>query len=315
MLRTAVIGVGYLGRFHAQKHKQLSEQGKVLLQGVLDFDPARAKVVADELGVKAFSSMAELRGQVDAVTVASTTQTHYAIAKEALQSGFHTLVEKPMTVTLPEAEELCRLAKEKNLQLAVGHSERMNPVFQDLVRKYSQPQFLELRRHAPFKLRGSDVSVILDLMIHDLDLALAWCGDLRLQSAAGGMIHSSTVDWAEAELTSPSGTRVNISASRTAAALTRVVRGIQGRHTFWGNFQTMEIEATEWAAGQEAPVQKRQETLAKADHLFLETEAFFAAIQNGQPTGDEGRRVAVTGDEGRRALSLAIEIENRILRK
>lgn len=306
MIRTAVIGVGYLGRFHAQKYKQLMDAGRAQLVGVLDFDPARTKVVADELGVKAFASFEELQGQVDAVAVASTTRTHFELAKKSLMAGFHTNVEKPMTVTLAEAEELCQIAKSKNLKLGVGHSERFNPVYRELAKKFSTAKFLEFRRHAPFKLRGSDVSVILDLMIHDLDLAASWCQeDLKLMSAVGGRIHSETADWAEAEFETPSGRRIRISCSRTASAMTRSVRGIDHKTTFSGNFQTMDIEELDWAPGVEEPSRKRQETLAKADHLFLETEAFLNNI--------EGKNVPwISGDDGRRALQLALAVEERI---
>lgn len=306
MLRTAVIGVGYLGRFHAQKHKQLMDQGKCRFEGVLDFDPARARVVADELGVKAFASFDELKGQVEAVAIASTTKTHFELAKKALAAGFHTHVEKPMTVSLAEANELCQLAKEKKLVLAVGHSERFNPVFRDLAAKFTKPRFLEFRRHAPFKLRGSDVSVVLDLMIHDLDLALNWVKeDLKLVSAVGGRMHSETLDWAEAEFRGGGGAAIRVSASRTASAMTRVVRGIEGTTNFLGNFQTMEVEELEWASGQEEPRRRRQETLAKADHLFLETEGFLSAIGGGALPW-------ITGDQGRRALDLALQVEERV---
>lgn len=306
MLRTAVIGVGYLGRFHAQKYKALTEQGKCQLVGVLDFDPARAKLVADELGVRGFASFDELKGNVDAVAIASTTKTHFELAKKSLLAGFHTNVEKPMTVSLAEANELCQIAKDRKLILAVGHSERFNPVFRDLAPKFSKPRFLEFRRHAPFKLRGSDVSVILDLMIHDLDLAQNWLKeDLKFVSAIGGRMHSETLDWAEAEFKTMSGTGVRISAARTASAMTRTVRGIEGTTNFTGNFQTMEIEELEWASGQEEPRRKRQETLAKADHLMLETEGFVDAIAGGSLPW-------ITGDQGRKALDLALQVEERI---
>lgn len=307
MIRTAVIGVGYLGRFHAQKYKSLSESGRCRLVGVLDFDEKRGQLVGDELGVKTFKKFEDLIGQVDAVAIASTTRTHFELAKKSLEAGFHTHVEKPMTVNVNEATELCTLAEKKNLKLAVGHSERFNPVFRDLWARFSGARFLEFRRHAPFKLRGSDVSVVLDLMIHDLDLAATWCGEeMKLVSATGGRMHSETLDWAEAELTTASGRNLRISASRTASAMTRTVRGIQDLVNFQGNFQSMEVEELEWKTGQEEPSRKRQETLAKADHLFLETEAFLARI--------EGQNVAwISGREGLRALQLAVDIEKRIL--
>lgn len=315
MIRTAVVGVGYLGRFHAQKYKQLTESGQCRFMGVLDFNPARAQEVGMELGVHVFQDFQELVGQVDAVAIASTTQTHFSLAKQALEAGFHINVEKPMTVTAAEAHELLEIAKKKSLVVAVGHSERFNPVYQDLSRRFTHPQFLEFRRHAPFKLRGSDVSVVLDLMIHDLDLACAWLGDsvheLRLVSARGGRMHSVSLDWAEAELLGPQGVNIRLSASRTASSMTRVVRGIQGLTNFQGNFQSMDVEELEWASGDEAPKRKRQETLQKADHLFLETEGFLAAI-DAQASGQKSLKTWISGEQGCHALELALEIEGRI---
>ncbi len=308
MLRTAVIGVGYLGRFHAQKYKALMDQGKCQLVGVLDFDPKRAQIVADELGIKAFQSFDELKGHVDAVAVASTTKTHFELAKKALQAGFHTNVEKPMTVSLSQANELCQIAKEKKLILAVGHSERFNPVYQDLSKKFVKPTFLEFRRHAPFKLRGSDVSVVLDLMIHDLDLAVNWVKeDLKLVTAVGGRMHSETLDWAEAEFKTNSGKSIRVSSNRTSSAMTRVVRGIEGTTQFIGNFQTMDVEELEWASGQEECRRQRTETLPKADHLGLETQYFVDAIGGAASP-------YITGDQGRKALDLALQVEERVLK-
>lgn len=307
MVRTAVIGVGYLGRFHAQKYKQLTEMNECQLIGVLDENPERTKLVADELKVRAFKNFDELKAEVDAVSIASTTQTHFVMAKQALQAGLHVNVEKPMTVTLAEADELLNIAEKMKLQIAVGHSERFNPIYQDLAQKFTKPTFLEFRRHAPFRLRGSDVSVVLDLMIHDLDLAAAWAGDLKLVTAVGGKMHSPSLDWAEAEFISANGVRVRISASRTASAMSRTVRGIQQMTNFHGNFQTMELEELEWQPQQEEPKRKRQETLGKLDHLLLENRGFLKAIAGDTST------LWISGQDGRRALSLALEVEKTIL--
>lgn len=174
-LRCAVVGVGYLGRFHAQKYKALSESPSrnVQMLGVCDASFDRAQTVAAELGVTAFADYRELVGKVDAVTVASTTKTHYEIAKFFLQNGVHVNVEKPMTVTIGEAEELVALANAKNLKLQVGHVERFNPALQAARQKLQTPLFIECHRLAPFKPRGVDVDVVLDLMIHDLDVILS----------------------------------------------------------------------------------------------------------------------------------------------
>ena len=152
-----MVGVGYLGRFHAQKYKALTEEAELI--GVCDASPERAKVVATELGVSAIDDYRSLAGKVDAVTVASTTRTHYEIAKFFLENGVHVNVEKPMTVTIAEAEELVRLSKSKNLKLQVGHVERFNPALQAAQEKLNKPLFIECHRLAPFKGRGADVNV------------------------------------------------------------------------------------------------------------------------------------------------------------
>ncbi|MCM2287722.1 MAG: Gfo/Idh/MocA family oxidoreductase, partial [Sulfuritalea sp.] len=174
-LRAAVIGVGYLGRFHAQKYAALSAGNRgVELVGVVDAHPETAQRVAKELGVAAFTDYRELLagGKVDLVSVASTTETHHAVARDCLAAGVHVLAEKPITVTVAQADELIALADAKNLVLQVGHLERFNPAWLAVKDKFKRPVFIEAHRMAPFKARGIDVSVVLDLMIHDLDLIL-----------------------------------------------------------------------------------------------------------------------------------------------
>ena len=204
-LRAAVIGVGYLGRFHAQKYAALPN---VELVGVVDPDPARAAAVAKELGTAAFASHAELAGTVDLVSIASTTESHYRIARDCLAAGLHVLVEKPITVTVAEADELIALAAAGKLMLQVGHLERYNPAWLAVRDKIGTPLFIEAHRMAPFKPRGTDVSVVLDLMIHDLDLILPLVqspvADLR---ASGVAVLTEGIDIANAriEFAGPTG--------------------------------------------------------------------------------------------------------------
>ncbi len=161
-LRCAVVGVGYLGRFHAQKYAKIAELGAlpgVVFVGVADMDSARAKAVADELKTTAFQAIDELVGKVDAVTIAASTRAHYELAKKFLLAGCHVNVEKPMTSTLAEGEELVRIAHENGLVLQVGHVERFNPALISAREKLLKPLFIECHRLAPFKPRGVDGEV------------------------------------------------------------------------------------------------------------------------------------------------------------
>jgi len=169
-LRTAVVGVGYLGRFHAQKHRAIEG---VELVAVCDRDADRSRSVAAEVGTSAVVDYRELLGKVDAVTIAATTAEHFALTKFFLEHGVHVLVEKPMTRTSAEAAILTKLAAERGLKLQVGHVERFNPALVAARETLTTVRFIECHRLAPFKGRGADVNVILDVMIHDLDVILS----------------------------------------------------------------------------------------------------------------------------------------------
>lgn len=306
MIRAAVVGVGYLGRFHAQKYRALTDERPqdVRLIGVYDASKSRAQEVAAELSVPALSSLEELPGKVDAVTIASTTLTHFELARFFLSHKIHVNVEKPMTVTGGEARELVALAKKNNCVLAVGHSERFNPCLQFLQDRFPKAGFLEFRRHAPFRLRGNDVSVVLDLMVHDLDMAVSWTDSLEIETAFGGKVHSSTLDWAECTLKSGSR-RFHISVSRVAPLMQRSIRGFNGATSFQCDFQTGDCGISHWKAGSET-AEEEIHRLEKRDHLRLETENFVDAILGKKP-------VVIPGEQGQLVLELALQIEDRIL--
>ena len=167
MLKTAVIGVGYLGRFHAQKYAMLP--GSELVS-VVDIDPEQGQKVADELEVSFFLDFHEVLDQVDAVSIVVPTVHHYEMAKAFMEKNIHVLLEKPFAATIEEAKELEQLSRDKNVCLQIGHLERFNPVFTEFQQLIGEPKFIENIRIAPFPKRGTDVDVILDLMIHDIDL-------------------------------------------------------------------------------------------------------------------------------------------------
>lgn len=317
-IRCAVVGVGYLGRFHAQKYKLIDE---VKLVCVCDASLDRAREVAGELGVEAFPDYRDLvrggegGGSVDAVTIASTTRTHFEIAKFFLERGIHVNVEKPMTVTIEEAEELCSIAKAKGAHLQVGHVERFNPALQAARSKLATPLFIECHRLAPFKPRGVDVDVVLDLMIHDLDVILSLVkSPVKSVSAVGTPVLTKLVDIANARIEFESGTIANVTASRVSQNATRKFRVFQTRQYLSIDFGTGEVNLTtktgttssgeEWK-GEQIPLEFDSWSLEKGDALLAETRAFVNSVRTGEP-------VVVTGEDGLVAMRLATQIQREI---
>ena len=212
VLRTAVIGVGYLGRFHAQKYAQ-SEQCDLVAVADIEVDPAMD--VAAECHTDFVTDYHELIGQVDAVSIVTPTPQHFAVAELFIRNGIHVLIEKPITATLSEAEQLIQLSKQHRTHLQVGHLERFNNGFLAAQSFIESPQFIDCQRISPFKLRGSDVSVILDLMIHDIDLVHALVPQPIVDiQAVGRCLVSSSIDIANARLHFANGTIANLTASR-----------------------------------------------------------------------------------------------------
>lgn len=308
-VRCAVVGVGYLGRFHAQKYKALVDD--VEFVGVCDASPERAREVGTELGVAAFGDYRELKSRVDAVTIASTTRTHYEIAKFFLENGVHVNVEKPMTVTIEEAEDLVRIAKAKSLKLQVGHVERFNPALQSAQSKLNVPLFIECHRLAPFKPRGVDVDVVLDLMIHDLDVILSLVkSPVKAVSAVGAPVLTKFVDIANARIEFESGTVANVTASRVSQSATRKFRVFQQDQYLSIDFGTGEVNLTSRKPGMEwkddqIPLEFDAWSLEKGDALLAETKAFVNAVKTGDP-------VVVSGDDGLVAMRVAMQVQKEI---
>ena len=224
-IRAAVVGVGYLGRFHAQKYASLPD---CRLVGVADPNPATRAAVAGELGVEAFADWRELLGRVDAVSIATPTPLHHAIAREFLAAGVHVLVEKPMTTTVAQARELIDAAAAAARVLQVGHLERFNAAVQAIAGIVTRPRFIESNRLAPFRQRGTDVSVVLDLMIHDIDLIQSVVrSPLASVDAIGSSVFSDDLDIANARLRFDSGCVANVTASRVSLKTERKLRVFQ----------------------------------------------------------------------------------------
>ncbi|MGE0680857.1 MAG: Gfo/Idh/MocA family protein [Candidatus Binatia bacterium] len=224
-LRAGVAGVGYLGRFHAQKYAALPD---VTLVGVADLDQARAAAIADECHTRAFSDYRELFDQVDCVSIAVPTHLHHAVARDFLLHDIDVLVEKPMTATGAEGRELVSLASQYERILQVGHLERFNPALRSLTGILNAPRFIECQRVAPFVERGTDVDVVRDLMIHDLDVILSLVrSPVTSMEAFGVPVLTKEPDIANARLRFASGCIANITASRVALKRERKMRLFQ----------------------------------------------------------------------------------------
>ncbi len=232
VLKVAVLGVGSLGQHHAKHYAGLARLGVVDFVGLFDADPARAKTIAAQYGVPVLDSVEATITMADAVNIVTPTITHFDLASQLLCAGRHVLVEKPMTDTTVQAAELVRLARKNKCVLQVGHIERFNPVFDYLQSVASAPRFIETHRLSPYPKRSLDVGVVLDLMIHDLDIVLAFV-DSPLQSVdgVGVVVLSESEDIANARLKFENGCVANLTASRVSPESMRKIRVFSGGET------------------------------------------------------------------------------------
>jgi predicted dehydrogenase len=308
-LRTAVVGVGYLGRFHAQKHRALDN---VELVAVCDRDAERARTVAAEVGASAVDDYRALVGKVDAVTIAATTAEHFALAHFFLEHGVHCLVEKPLTRTSREAAVLTKLADERKVKLQVGHVERFNPALLAARETLTTVRFIECHRLAPFKGRGADVNVILDVMIHDLDVILSLVDSKPIAvSAVGIPVLMDDIDIANARIEFANGAIANVTASRVSTTPQRRFRVFQPNQYVSIDFGEGEIRRVtkdgDWREGG-APLREQTWNLEKGDALLAETKAFVDAILNDTPP-------VVSGADALACLELAEMIGADIARR
>jgi len=302
-LRTAVIGVGYLGRFHAQKYAQIV--GSKLV-GVVDANAEACAKVAAELGTKAVSDYRELFGAVDAVSLAVPTPLHHAIGCELLKNGIDVLIEKPIATTVAQARELVDLARTHERILQVGHLERFNPAVLAAAERLQTPRFVESHRLAPFKQRGTDVSVVLDLMIHDIDLIQELVGTpIEHIDAVGATVFSGEIDIVNARLRFEGGCVVNTTASRISLKQERKIRIFQDDAYLSVDMQQkiLNVIRKKDAAPVESPAQVaiEEQNFDQGDALLAEIEAFLKAVR-------ERSKPVVSGEDGLRALETAMKI-------
>jgi predicted dehydrogenase len=321
-LRLAIIGVGHLGRIHARLARQVPELDLV---AVVDPSADARAAVAAELGVATHADHSPLAGQIDAAIIATPTRLHHAVASDLLAHGVHVLIEKPMTLNVGDADDLIRTAAEHRLVLQVGHVERFNPALVAAAPHLGEPKYIDAQRTGPYSCRSTDIGVVLDLMIHDIDVALSLLPDEPLAvSALGAAVIGPNEDWAQARLTFAGGCIVNLSASRVAWQAQRtmqvVCRDCMATIDFGARkaqvmrpseaVQGGELDVTSLAAAERTHLKDHLFTdylplaelpVAEANALLEEQRQFAAAIR-GQA------EVRVSGHDGRRALDVAERI-------
>ena len=309
-LRVGVIGVGHLGEYHVQKYKAMAD---VDLVGVVDTDWRRAQEIAQRYGTRPFQRREEILPLVEAVSLAVPTEQHYQVAKDILSRGLHLLVEKPITYELGPADTLIRLAKEKGLVLQVGLVERFNPAVVRMKAILTSPVFIESHRMNLFTPRGTDVDVVLDLMIHDLDIILHIVpSEVKEVHAVGMSVLTDKTDIANARMIFENGTVGNLTASRVSDKALRKIRIFQPDAYLSVNFLKRELTITQLDGrvrdGNTFPlVTSNKIQFPGSDPLADQIASFVRSIL-------QGSRPVVSGDDGRRALKYALLIINQIER-
>jgi len=304
-LRVGVVGVGALGQHHARVYAGLPEAELV---GVVDRNAERAAAAAEKHGARVFATVEALAAEVDAVSVAVPTIDHHRISRPLLAAGKGVLVEKPMTVTLDEADDLIAAASGSGAVLQVGHVERFNPAV-DVVRSIAQkPRFIEVHRLGSFSPRSLDIDVVLDLMIHDLDIVLAMDGSPAVQvDAVGVPVLTGKVDIANARLRFASGLIANVTASRVSAEKVRKFRVFSERLYVSADFAARETQVYRLVpgAGGRPEISVDRTAAPDVEPLQRQLSAFVQAVR-------ERSVPLVSGPDGRRALALAHEILARM---
>ncbi len=306
-IKVGVVGVGYFGRFHAAKYAGM--EGADLV-GVVDVNSTRAGEIAREEGTRPFSRYSDLFDKVQAVSIAVPTPLHYSIARDFLLQGIHALLEKPITGTLPESNELIRLAESRGLVLQVGHLERFNGALESLNGLVRKPFFIESQRMSPFPGRETDINVVLDLMVHDIDIVLALVNsEVKQITAVGTPVLTSHLDMANARILFENGCTANLTVSRVSAEKVRKTRIFQADGILSIDYvlQTATFSRKIIPKGHGEPARMIADKLPvkKVDLLEAEIGSFLESVRNG-------KNPRVSGRDGKRALEVALQIVHQI---
>jgi predicted dehydrogenase len=295
-IRVGIIGVGYLGTQHARILSYLEEAD---LQAVADIDFQKALQIGNRHGVRYFENYEDMIDEIDAAVVATDTSAHFQVSENLLRHGKHVLVEKPITETVEQGERLVELAAKKNLILQVGHLERFNPAVEAVENMISDPRFIEVQRLGSFSARSLDIDVVLDLMIHDLDIILALIKDEVVAIKSSGIhVVSEKTDIANARLEFKSGCVATLTASRVHQGKVRKLRIFEPTSYYSIDYIDQEVKVF--------PLDGRQTDIKtlkiqKDEPLKRELKNFLDCVETG-------KRTKVTGEEGLRALKLAYDV-------
>lgn len=319
--KVGVIGTGHLGRFHTKLFKEIDSCEMI---GIFDLDYQLANEVANEFNIQSFDLMDNLLQHCDAVSIAAVTSAHHSIAKECLSRGKHVFVEKPITATIEQAQEIVKLARDKNLILQVGHVERFNPALLSLDNFELKPMFIQSDRLAQFNPRGTDVAVVLDLMIHDIDIILSLIkSEVKKVEASGVAVVSDTLDIANARIEFENGAVANVTASRISQKKMRKMRIFQKDSYISIDFDSGLSEIFRLISLEETPhpatinygeigigeKKKRiiyeQPEIKEVNALKHELNLFINSVQTNS-------RPVVSGEDGLKALVVAQQIINKI---
>lgn len=306
-VRVGVIGVGYLGKFHTEKYSRMDN---VQLVGVVDIDRVLAEEVAARFDTRAFADYRDLFGHVDAVSIVVPTEDHFSVATECLNHDLDVLIEKPMTATLEQADDLIKIAETRKRVMQIGHLERFNPAVIALKDIVHNPLFIEAHRLSIFKDRSTDVSVVLDLMIHDIDIIMNLVkSEIKSIHAAGAPVICEHADIANVRLEFESGCVANVTASRISTKNQRKIRLFQKDAYVSVDFTTRDItiiRRDESCAGDLIPgMDIRQHSFSEADALEDELASYIQAVNTRQTP-------VVSGNAGRQALGVALSITDQI---
>lgn len=302
-VRVAVVGTGHLGSIHARIYKNLPN---CTLAGVCDINTSHLDKIRAELNAPGFSDYRELFGKVDAVSIAVPTKLHYAIAAEFLKQKIHTLVEKPFTTSLKEADALIRLAQKNKLILQVGHVERFNSAFSATQKLIKEPKFIECHRLSPFPHRSLDVGAVLDIMIHDIDIVLGLVpSKIKKIESVGVNVLTKFEDIANSRITFKNGCVANLTSSRVSDEVMRKIRIFQE-----DTYISLDYKEAKACVYRRSGTQINKEDLPieKEEPLPKELESFIACVM-------EHKEPLVSGPVAREALAVALKIQNQIWRK
>ena len=306
IVRVGVVGVGHLGQHHARVYTELLD---ARLVGVADSDIDRAKTIGDHLGAAAYGSIEELINcqRPEALSIVVPTSQHFDIAKKAMQAGIHVLIEKPVTTRPDEAEELLKLADKKGLVLQVGHIERFNSAIRYISQTHHEPIYLESKRMGPFSPRINDVGVVLDLMIHDIDIILSLVNSpIAKISAAGACVYTEHEDIADAQIKFENGVIAHILVSRVAEKNFRQLDIMERQRHITVNYETQSVQVSRCVTSNDGRAEILETPIfPKSEPLKLELAHFVSCVK-------DKRQPLVGIKDGKRALEIAVEVLRQI---